>query len=139
MFKQKMVSRKVFLKILTGFGTGFFLWLWYQTGKQQSLKESQDEFRHGEDIPLGVSYFGKYYLYRTADEVSAFSTICTHAGCRIGKTETEVVQCGCHGSRFEAATGRAMNGPAIHPLKKLDCRYDSVRHEWVVKMYTSLK
>jgi Rieske Fe-S protein len=133
MDKQSLLSRKSFLRLLTGLGTGFFLWAWYGLGEIGELQESQVEFRHGSDIPLGVSYFGKYYLYRTGEIVLAFSTICTHAGCRIGKAGNTTLRCGCHGSRFEAATGKPIQGPAIYPLQQLDCRFDSNTGQWVVK------
>jgi len=133
MVKPTVLSRKIFLRLLTGLSAGLFLWIWYRLGADQVEKESLQEFRHGEDIPLGMSYFDKYYLFRIEDSVIAYSTICTHAGCRIGKTSGDVLQCGCHGSCFEAATGNPMKGPAIRPLEKLDCRFDSSNGVWIVK------
>ena len=134
MDKQTLLSRNSFLKLITGLGTGLFLWTWYRLGESQELQESQVEFRHSVDIPLGVNHFGKYYLYRKGDTVLAFSTTCTHAGCRIGKAGNDILRCGCHGSRFEAATGKPMQGPALHPLQQLDCRFDSNNNQWVVKL-----
>ena len=134
MNKHKLLSRLSFLRILTGIGAGFFLWIWYRMSEDQEWKEDQEDFRHKGAIPLGVSYYKKYYLYRNKDQVVAFSTVCTHAGCRIGKTNGNFLQCSCHGSRFEAATGKALKGPAIQPLQQLDCQYDSKSCEWIVKM-----
>lgn len=45
----------------------------------------------------------------------AFSAICTHQGCLVSATPTEF-DCSCHGSRFEAATGNVLGGPARRPL-----------------------
>ena len=135
MNKHKLISRLSFLRILTGIGTGFFMWIWYRMSEDQARKENQEEFRHKGAIPLGVSYYEKYYLYRINDLVVAYSTVCTHAGCRIGKTNGNFLQCSCHGSRFDAATGKALKGPAIHPLHQLDCRYDTTTSEWIVKMH----
>lgn len=134
MARQTILSRKSFLRLLTGLGTGTFLWTWFRLSDIQAAKENQVEFRHGEDIPPGVSYFGKYYLYRREEAVLAFSTICTHAGCRIGKSNSGILQCGCHGSRFDAATGKPVKGPAIRPLQKLECRLDTKSGEWIVKL-----
>ena len=136
MDKPIVLSRKSFVKIIAGICTGSFLWSWYNLSKDQVQKENQSEFRHSEDISLGISYFGKYFLYRTTDSVVAFSTICTHAGCRIGKSNSGILQCECHGSRFDAATGRPLKGPAIHPLRQFDCRFDSRTGEWIVKLQT---
>jgi cytochrome b6-f complex iron-sulfur subunit len=47
----------------------------------------------------------------TAGTVVAFSAICTHQACKVapaGKT----LNCPCHGSRYDALTGKVLNGPA---------------------------
>ncbi|MCX4574247.1 Rieske (2Fe-2S) protein [Streptomyces sp. NBC_01571] len=49
----------------------------------------------------------------------AFSTICTHAGCAINKLQGTTLVCPCHGSEFDAATGRVLREPATEPLKEL--------------------
>lgn len=49
------------------------------------------------------------------DEVAAVSAICTHKGCTVVATPTEL-ECPCHGSRFETTTGTLINGPAKLPL-----------------------
>lgn len=50
--------------------------------------------------------------------VVAFSAICTHQGCIVAAAGTEF-DCPCHGSRFEAATGAVLNGPARRPLNAI--------------------
>ena len=128
------ISRKSFLKIIVGLITGSFLWVWYKLSDNQTKENNQSEVRHPFDIPQGVNHFGKYYLFRDGEVVLAFSTTCTHAGCRLGKTHSALLQCGCHGSQFDAATGRPLKGPAINPLRKLDCQYDATSNQWVVKI-----
>lgn len=54
----------------------------------------------------------------SAGEVVAFSAVCTHAGCTVAPQGKEF-DCPCHGSRFDAATGDVLNGPARDPLPKL--------------------
>ncbi|MGH1548549.1 ubiquinol-cytochrome c reductase iron-sulfur subunit [Leifsonia poae] len=54
----------------------------------------------------------------TAGHVVAFSAVCTHAGCTVAPQGKEF-DCPCHGSRFDAATGDVLNGPASDPLPKL--------------------
>ncbi|MFC5146554.1 Rieske (2Fe-2S) protein [Streptomyces aureoversilis] len=49
-------------------------------------------------------------------EYKAFSAVCTHAGCVADKVENGKVRCPCHGSEFDANTGKVLQGPAGAPL-----------------------
>ncbi|UUU42576.1 Rieske (2Fe-2S) protein [Streptomyces sp. NBC_00162] len=51
-----------------------------------------------------------------AGEYKAFSAQCTHAGCVLDKIVEGEGTCPCHGSRFDAATGKVLRGPATDPL-----------------------
>ncbi|MET8452285.1 Rieske (2Fe-2S) protein [Streptomyces sp. NPDC005209] len=51
--------------------------------------------------------------------LKAYSTICTHAGCAINKLEGTKLICPCHGSEFDAATGKVVQAPATEPLNEL--------------------
>lgn len=134
MSKQKRISRNTFFCMFSGLILGLIVWIWYRLSGFQTELESRMEFRHGNDIPLGISYFEKYYLIRTENSLRAFSTTCTHAGCRIGKGNGNSLQCNCHGSRFEAETGKPLKGPAIKPLLEFECRFDEKNGQWVVRM-----
>ena len=59
----------------------------------------------------------------SAGKVVAFSAVCTHQGCTVAPQGKEY-DCPCHGSRFDAATGDVLNGPARDPLKKLNAAID---------------
>lgn len=133
MTKQKDISRKIFIRSIAGLSLGLAVWTWYRITDFQTEREGRMEFRHGQDIPLGISYFGKYYLFRSENSLRAFSTTCTHAGCRIGKNNGNLLQCSCHGSQFEAETGKPLKGPAIKPLQELDCRFDNKSGQWIVR------
>ena len=54
-----------------------------------------------------------------ADDVRAFSAVCTHQGCTVDGVVDGIISCPCHGSRFDAATGAVRNGPAARPLAKV--------------------
>jgi Rieske Fe-S protein len=51
----------------------------------------------------------------TAGQVVAFSAICTHMGCTVNPAGKQFA-CPCHGSKYDAATGAVLNGPAPKPL-----------------------
>jgi Rieske Fe-S protein len=136
MGKQKTLTRKAFIRLLGGSGLGFMAWMWYRLSGNESQQNGTHEYRHFA-IPAGVSFYGKYYLYRRENNVLAYSATCTHAGCRLLSTNTEIIRCGCHGSMFEAGTGKPLKGPAILPLEKLECNYNAESGEWIVSFKSS--
>ncbi|WP_060950983.1 QcrA and Rieske domain-containing protein [Streptomyces hygroscopicus] len=52
----------------------------------------------------------------TKGEFTAFSAVCTHAGCVVDSVEDGRIGCPCHGSQFDARTGKVIEGPAVAPL-----------------------
>lgn len=54
-----------------------------------------------------------------AGTLKAYSTICTHAGCAINKLQDTTLICPCHGSEFDAVTGKVVQAPATEPLGAL--------------------
>ncbi|MFA5327925.1 MAG: Rieske (2Fe-2S) protein [Prolixibacteraceae bacterium] len=134
MEKNKQISRKAFVRTGTGLALGLVAWVWYRLSGIQDIRENSMEFRHGADVPMGFSYYGKYYLYRVGSSVRAFSTTCTHAGCRIGNTTGAVLQCSCHGSQFEAKSGKPLKGPAVRNLEEFECNFDLKTEQWVVRL-----
>jgi Rieske Fe-S protein len=48
--------------------------------------------------------------------VHAFSAVCTHQGCTVSSVKNGVIMCPCHGSRYDATTGKNIGGPAPSPL-----------------------
>ncbi|MBW8793117.1 MAG: Rieske (2Fe-2S) protein [Streptomyces sp.] len=65
---------------------------------------------------------------RSADGVlKAYSTICTHAGCPINKLQGTTLVCPCHGSEFDAVTGKVVRSPATEPLNELPVKASNGR------------
>ena len=135
---QKRISRKIFIRWTTRLIFGLTLWIWYRISNFQAGMEKNLEFVHGEDIPIGMSYYGKYYLFRTENSIRAFSTTCTHAGCRIGKGIGDTLQCSCHGSQFEGKSGKPLKGPAFKPLQELECKFNEKSGQWIVKFHSTI-
>lgn len=71
-------------------------------------------------VPLGggvVLAKDKVVVTRpTAEDVRAFSAVCTHQGCTVNAVADGAIDCPCHGSSFDAATGAVRQGPATRPL-----------------------
>lgn len=70
------------------------------------------------DIPVGGGRIvGQVVVTQpTAGTYKAFSAICTHQGCTVSSVAQGKIDCACHGSAFDAATGAVVNGPAKSPL-----------------------
>jgi Rieske Fe-S protein len=83
------------------------------TGKNVVLAPSSD-------LALGQTKAYKsgktYFLTRTASGIFAVDDTCTHQGCAVELFGKEL-QCPCHGSAFNAADGKVINGPATRSLK----------------------
>jgi 3-phenylpropionate/trans-cinnamate dioxygenase ferredoxin component len=56
----------------------------------------------------------------------AFDDVCTHRQCSLseGELDGKAVECPCHGSRFDVATGAVLNPPADQPLKTYPIRIE---------------
>lgn len=59
-------------------------------------------------------------LFKVGGRIYATANICTHTGCELDHNHQmhgEVVECTCHGSRFDVKTGAVVLPPAEDPLK----------------------
>ncbi|MEL4357283.1 MULTISPECIES: Rieske (2Fe-2S) protein [unclassified Luteococcus] len=54
----------------------------------------------------------------TAGQYKAFTRLCPHAGCKVSQVEKAEIVCTCHNSRFSAADGSRLSGPATAGLGK---------------------
>lgn len=72
------------------------------------------------DIPVGggkVFDSAKVVVTQpTEGDFKAFSAVCTHQGCTVTSVEGGTINCSCHGSKFDIATGDVKSGPASSGL-----------------------
>lgn len=67
-----------------------------------------------------VTVDGRGYLLYRPDEstVLAYTSVCTHQGCKVGTGSGEVFECPCHGSQFSKSDGSVAQGPAKKSLAR---------------------
>ncbi|MGK5532753.1 Rieske (2Fe-2S) protein [Streptomyces sp. URMC 129] len=85
------------------------------------------------DVPVGEAVAVKTpngadaLLFRSDETtVTAFSAICTHAGCTV-QPDGDQLHCPCHDSFFDAATGERLEGPADAPLPPIRVKIEGDR------------
>ena len=66
--------------------------------------------------PAGIIEKGIVLTRDASGAVHGVSATCTHQGCTVAAPRDGIVSCPCHGSKFDAATGRVLRGPATRPL-----------------------
>jgi Rieske Fe-S protein len=78
------------------------------------------------EIEVGSGKFvGDMVIVQPADgDFKAFSTTCTHQGCKVNKVQNGVIVCPCHGSTFSVEDGSVQKGPATAPLEAVDVKVD---------------
>jgi Rieske Fe-S protein len=87
------------------------------TGGGGRMLIAVDEVPVGGGVVLGKD---RVVVTRPApDDVRAFSAVCTHQGCTVNAVADGTIDCPCHGSSFDAATGAVRHGPAARPLPKV--------------------
>lgn len=75
-----------------------------------------------EDVPPGtgevVALGSKPAIVVNSDQgLHAFSAICTHLGCVVTYNDlASVIECPCHGGRFNPVSGAVVSGPPPAPL-----------------------
>lgn len=133
--RQEPMTRRSFL-ITAGVSLSVgFIYLWNSLiNKEQSLNNKGPKRRIKLPIQNGVTFFEDFYIIAAGNNVKAYSTRCTHAGCLLKQEVNGIITCPCHGSRFDAITGNALRGPAFKPLKPLACQFDRKTSHWVISM-----
>jgi cytochrome b6-f complex iron-sulfur subunit len=87
-----------------------------------------------DEVPVGGTASrdieGQGILIHRPDEetVLAYSSKCTHQGCKVAAGEGEF-ECPCHGSRFAFKDGSVAGGPAPAPLPRYAAAIDG---DWIM-------
>lgn len=91
---------------------------WVTVARTDDLGEGELLGASVEGVPVMVANVG-YEYWALGDE-------CTHAGCLLseGWIEGDAIECPCHGSRFDLATGGVAGPPATEPVLAFEVRVE---------------
>lgn len=80
------------------------------------------------DVPVGgaaiIEESNFVVAQPKAGEYKAYTRLCPHAGCKVSKVEKAEIVCTCHNSRFSAADGARLSGPATAGLGPATAKLD---------------
>jgi nitrite reductase/ring-hydroxylating ferredoxin subunit len=85
----------------------------------EAIKPGGLHLGKAEGVPILIAEVeGQYY---------ALNNRCTHQGCPLsgGSLEGPILQCRCHGSRFDVRTGQVVGGPAERPVETYAVRVEN--------------
>lgn len=86
------------------------------------------------DLADGLSIEGPVLAFREASgQPRAFSSRCTHLGCRLDRIQDGEAVCPCHGSRFHP-DGSVARGPASRPLLPVKLEPDGSSGGWIARV-----
>jgi len=93
------------------------------------------------NLPKGTAYAFKYpfsdinqldisgpclLIHLPNGELRAYSSVCTHLRCIVRYNEENgVIQCLCHGGKFDPESGDVLSGPPKKPLPQINLTVDS--------------
>ncbi|MTE12434.1 Rieske 2Fe-2S domain-containing protein [Nocardia sp. CT2-14] len=87
--------------------------------------KKQDVLANTGDVPVGggVITGDTVITQPTAGSFEAFSSTCTHLGCKVNAVTDGLIKCPCHGSTFHL-DGTVASGPAPRALDSKAIRVD---------------
>lgn len=91
-----------------------------------------EELAKTSDIPEGGGKIfadaGVVVTQPKKGEFKAFTSTCTHQGCKVTKVAAGTIDCPCHGSKFSIEDGSVAHPPATQPLpeKKITVSGDAI-------------
>lgn len=130
---DQLMSRKTFIQSLGLAALAWLAVLWYHLAAKNRESGNNNEVKIPADVARGITLTDDCVVVRKDEEVKVFSARCTHAGCMITNLEGDILKCPCHGSEFDAWTGKPLKGPAYKPLKPFACRVDKKNGGWIIE------
>ncbi len=119
-----MKSRRTFLKTgMIGIAS-FFVFVWNKLTLNYIESSSKKQVNFPMPQNKLVSFFNDYIVIRQNNNTRVLSSHCTHLGCKINKTENDLLICPCHGSEYDLS-GKVVKGPAYKNLDEVPFKISS--------------
>jgi arsenite oxidase small subunit len=133
------LSRRVFLKLFLVFSgivaaLPFASYGGYLSFRQEIKAEKKKIANLSEIMPNSALYFQwptdsprdmSILIADDSMKLFAYNAACTHLGCQVDyEPGLHLITCPCHGSIFDPASGRVMQGPALSSLTPIKLEVD---------------
>ena len=131
---NKLYSRRSFIKWIGLAAMVPVLYLWARLIRRNDMIRTEKELIIPQDeLSEGFNIFGQVIIVRSANDMTVFSSSCTHLGCTISQIENDNLVCPCHGSRYDL-NGNPVKGPSVKSLKKLRYVINDEKKEIVINL-----
>ena len=127
---RKISRRKMFKQLALSLSIPTSL-LWYFGTKRKIATATKTRVVVPNNLTNGITFLDDAIIKKDGKSITAFSSRCTHFGCKISNTENDKLICPCHGSKFNF-DGVPQIGPATTPLSKLEIVKDKSTGELVI-------
>ncbi|WP_157248429.1 Rieske (2Fe-2S) protein [Nonomuraea typhae] len=115
-----MLTRRALVTRGAVTGAASVLFLWPRPAEAEA-ETAKPVLARTKDIRVGGGKIvkGKYVITRPKKNVfRCFSATCTHQGCTVASVSGGTINCPCHGSKYDIATGAVVRGPAPRALPR---------------------
>jgi Rieske Fe-S protein len=121
---KKIKTRRIFLKTGVIGITVFFVFIWNKLTLNFLENNRRKQLVLNINDNKSISFFDEFIVIKSKENLSVFSSHCTHLGCKINKTENGRLVCPCHGSEYDLE-GNVIKGPAYKSLEKVEFKLSS--------------
>lgn len=116
---KEIKTRRIFLKTGVIGIIVFFVFIWNKLTLNFLENNRRKQLVLNINDNKSISFFDEFIVIKSKENLSVFSSHCTHLGCKINKTENGRLVCPCHGSEYDLE-GNVIKGPAYKSLEKVE-------------------
>ncbi len=116
---EETKTRRIFLKTGMIAIAGFLVFIWNKLAMNFLQNNKGKQLVLNINNNKSISFFDEFIVIKEKENLSVFSSHCTHLGCKINKTENGRLVCPCHGSEYDL-DGKPVKGPSYKNLEKVE-------------------